>query len=244
MIDCVGCALDDVVSRNALCGTGMVWSGGLATIQRSEFRGNGIAGTSGLWADGLTLVYAPQSTVSSNRFVDNSDVALILGYGVNSQVEHNVIIQRAQSSFAGLMLHNFHSDDLSMRGDFRGAVIANNTIDCGAQLCTFGIQLGPRPWDDTRNIVGGTVTANDVIGAKVGINVDGAGSRAAPTAVYANDVTNTPAAAVFSGCAESVPADKINVAPTSVVNRGSDSEPIGTHLSYLCQLSSSLQAEQ
>ena len=243
VLDCVGCALDDVVSRNALCGTGMLWSGGRATIQRSEFRGNGIALKNGLWADGLTLVYAPESNVTANSFIDNSDVALILGYGVNSQVEHNVIIQRAQSSFAGLMLHNFHSDDLSFRGDFRGAVISNNTIDCGSQLCTFGIQLGPRPWDDTRNIVGGTVADNDVIGAKVGINVDGAGSRAAPTTVVANAVTNTPTDAVFSGCAGSVPTDKINVAPTSVVNRGTDAEPVGTHLSYLCQLSSALEAE-
>ena len=243
VIDCVGCSLDDVVSRNALCGTGMVWSGGKATIQRSEFRGNGIAATYGLWADGLTLVYAPESTVHSNRFVDNSDVALILGYGVNSHVQDNTIIQRGQPSFAGLMLHNFHSDDLSFRGDFRGAVIANNTIDCGNQLCVFGIQLGPRPWDDTRNIVGGTIIDNDVIGAKVGINADGAGSRAAPTTVYANAVTNTPTATVFSGCAEAVPTDSMNVAPTSVVDRRSDASPVGTHLSYMCQLSSALAAE-
>jgi hypothetical protein len=243
VIDCASCALDDVLSMNALCGTGMVWSGGGATIQRSEFRDNGTANKPGLWADGLTLVYAPDSTVRANQFLDNSDVALILGYGVNSHVENNVIVQRGQPSFAGLMLDNFHSDDLSVRGDFRGAVVANNTIDCGNQLCVFGIQLGPHPWYDTRNIVGGTVVDNAVSGAKVGINVDGAGSRLAPTTVYSNDVTNVPTDTVFSGCAQPVPTDWMNVAPTSVVDRRNDAAPTGSHLSYVCQLSSGLKTE-
>jgi hypothetical protein len=243
VIDCRGCALADVLSMNALCGTGMLWSGRSATIQQSEFRGNGIAAKAGLWADGLTLVYAPDSTIRANQFVDNSDVALIIGYGVNAHVENNTIVQHAQSSFAGLMLDNFHSDDLSFRGDFRGAVVTNNTIDCGNQMCVFGIQLGPHPWYDTRNIVGGTVVDNAVSGAKVGINVDGAGSRVAPTTVYANDVTNVPTDAVFSGCAQPVPTDWMNVAPTSVVDRGTDASPVGAHLSYLCQLSSALRVD-
>jgi hypothetical protein len=243
VIDCAHCALDDVLSTNALCGTGMLWSGTDATIERSEFRGNGSAAHAGLWADGLTLVYAPDSTIVDNRFVDNSDVALILGFGPRARVEGNVITQRGQASFAGLMLHNFHSDDLHFRGDFRGALIDNNTIDCGVQLCVFGIQIGPRPWDDTRNIVGGEVFANTVTGAKVGINVDGAGSRMAPTAVYANAVTHVPSNEVFSACDETVPTDWMNVAPTSVVDRRNDLMPTGEHLSYLCQLSSVLVAD-
>jgi len=74
--------------------------------------------------------------------VDNTDVALIVGYGVGSRIERNVVQQRTQSVFAGLMLHNFNSNDLSSGGDFRGAVIAHNTVDCGPQLCVFGIQVG------------------------------------------------------------------------------------------------------
>jgi hypothetical protein len=37
VLECVSCGLDDVVSRNALCGSGMVWSGARAVIRRSEF---------------------------------------------------------------------------------------------------------------------------------------------------------------------------------------------------------------
>lgn len=143
-LECLRCALDDVMSRNALCGTAMVWSGAQASIRRSEFRANGDATTPHMWADGLTLVYAPESDIRQNRFVDNSDIGLIVGYGVRSRVEENLVLQRAQAAFDGLMLDNFNSDNLSFRGDFRGAVIANNTVDCGRQLCVFGIQVGPR----------------------------------------------------------------------------------------------------
>jgi nitrous oxidase accessory protein NosD len=147
VVDCVNCGLDDFVSSNALCGTGMVWSGAQATIQRSAFRANGSA-AAGLWSDGLTLIYAPRSVIRANEFIDNSDVALIMGYGVQTRVEENLVRQRAQSAFAGLMLDNFNSNDLSFQGRLpRGAVIANNTIDCGPQLCAFGIR-----WDRTRGI--------------------------------------------------------------------------------------------
>ena len=47
VVDCINCGLDDVVSSNALCGTGMVWSGAQATIQRSAFRANGSAAAAG-----------------------------------------------------------------------------------------------------------------------------------------------------------------------------------------------------
>src|SRR5471030_3054375 len=117
----------------------MVWSGPQALIQRSAFVANGDAATPGMWADGLTLLYAPESEIRQNQFVDNSDVGLIIGYGVRSRVEQNTIVQRAQGAFAGLMLDNFNSDNLSSSGDFRDAVIADNTVDCGAQLCVFGI---------------------------------------------------------------------------------------------------------
>jgi hypothetical protein len=244
VLECIGCGLDDLVSRNALCGTGMVWSGGRAMIRRSEFSANGDATTPGMWADGLTLVYAPESEIRQNRFVDNSDVALIIGYGVLSRIEQNLVVQRTQSAFAGLMLHNFNSDNLSFRGDFRGAVIAGNSIDCGPQLCVFGIQVGPRPWDATKNIVGGELHGNEIRGAKVGINVDGAGSFRAPIAIFANAVSNVPVDSHFSDCAQLIPTDWMNVAPTSVVDRRNDLSPAGAHLSDACQLQSDLAPDQ
>lgn len=243
VVDCIRCALDDVVSRNALCGTAMVWSGAEAVIRNSEFGPNGDATTPRMWADGLTVVYAPESEIRKNRFVDNSDIGLIVGHAARSRIEQNVVLQRTQSAFAGLMLDNFNSNRLDSRGDFRGAVIANNTVDCGSHRCVFGIQVGPGPWYPSRNIVGGDVHDNEVRGAKVGINVDGAGVRLAPTTIYGNRISGVPARAYFSDCRRPIPTGWMNVSPTSVVDRRDEFTPTGAHLSDACQLWSDVAAD-
>jgi hypothetical protein len=244
VLECEACGLEGVVSRNALCGTGLVWTGAGATIEHSAFVSNGDAATRSMWADGLTLLYAPRSSIRENTFANNSDVALIVGFGVDARVERNVIVQRTQPSFAGLMLDNFNSNDRSMRGDFRGGVIANNTIDCGPQLCTFGIQVGPRPWYPTNNIVGGEVHDNIVKGAKIGINVDGAGERDIPTAVFGNMVEPALSGSYFAGCAHPIPAEWMNIAPTSFVDRRNEETTTGSHLSDSCQLWSNLSTDR
>jgi hypothetical protein len=241
ILDCRDCTLDDLVSTNALCGTGMVWSGARATIQHSAFLSNGNA-EQRMWSDGLTLLYAPGSVVRLNRFVDNSDVALLIAYGVQSRVEDNVVVQRVQPSFAGVMLHNFNSN-VRTSGDFRGAVVAGNTVDCGAHLCAFGIQVGPRPWNMKGIIVGGELHDNAVRGAKVGINVDGAGVPGAPVAIYNNSVSRAPAGSYFSGCPQPIPADWMNVAPASIVDRRADTTQAGSHMSEWCQLWSDLSTD-
>ena len=239
VLRCLNCTLADVLSRNALCGTGMLWVGGNASIQRSTFQGNGNASAQ-MWSDGLTVISAPQSEIIDNQFIDNSDVALILGYGVSTRIERNVVRQQAQPAFAGLMLHNFNSRDLKTGGDFRGAVIANNTIDCGPRLCVFGIEIGPGPWNNKLMVVGGDVRSNVVRGAKVGINIDGAGLFKAPVVLRNNVVSDVPAGAYFSDCARPIAADGVNISPTSVVDRGDDTSPTGSSLSDGCQLFSKL----
>jgi hypothetical protein len=240
VLECDGCVVEDLVSRNALCGTALGWTGANATIQRSAFMSNGDAATKSMWSDGLTLLYAPRSTIRENTFENNSDVALIIGFGVDSHIDHNTIRQQTQPSFAGLMLDNFNSNDRNVRGDFRGAVVANNTIDCGAQLCTFGIQIGPRPWYPTTNIIGGEVRDNVVKGAKIGINVDGAGNRDAPTAVFDNTVESPSIGSYFAVCPQPIPAEWMNIAPTSLVDRRDEQTATGSHLSDSCQLWSKL----
>ena len=148
-------------------------------IQRSAFLANGRAASEDVVRRPDADVCAA-SVIAANQFEDNSDIGLIFGYGVQSRIEENVVRQRAQAAFAGLMLDNFNTDDLAVRGDFRGAVVANNVIDCGPQLCVFGIQVGPHPWYPSNNIVGGELHDNAVRGAKIGINVDGAGVWRAP----------------------------------------------------------------
>jgi hypothetical protein len=240
IFDCEGCRVEDLVSRNAVCGTGMVWTGANATIEHSAFLSNGDSLTASMWSDGLTLLSAPRSTIRENTFENNSDVALIIGYGVDSRVEHNTIRQRTQPAFAGLMLHSFNSDDRATSGDFSGAVIANNAIDCGAHLCTFGIQVGPRPWDSTTNIVGGELHDNIVKGAKIGINVDGAGHRDAPTVIFSNSVEAAPPGSYFATCTQPIPAAWMNIAPTSIVDRRNEETKAASHLSDWCQLWSNL----
>ena len=239
VLRCLECRLADVLSRNALCGTGMVWVGGNASIERNTFQGNGNAAAK-MWSDGLTLISAPQSQIADNQFVDNSDVALILGYGVSSRIERNVVRQRAQPAFAGLMLYNFNSRDLSTGGDFRGAVIAGNTIDCGRRLCVFGIEIGPGPWNNRLLVVGGDVHDNAVRGAKVGINVDGAGLYRAPVVVRDNVVSDVPSGASFADCTRPIATGSINISPTSIVNRGDDTSPASSSLSDWCQLFSEI----
>jgi hypothetical protein len=244
VLECDGCSVSDVVSRNSVCGTGMVWTGANATIEHNAFLSNGDAATRSMWADGLTLLSAPRSTIRENTFENNSDVGLIIGHGVDSRIERNTIRQRTQPSFAGLMLDNFNSNDREVHGDFRGAVIADNAIDCGAQLCTFGIQVGPRPWYSSNNIVGGELHDNTVKGAKIGINVDGAGDRDAPTAIFSNSVEAAPSGSYFATCAQPIPAAWMNIAPTSVVDRRQEETKTASHLSDWCQLWSDLANDQ
>ena len=105
---------------------------------------------------------------------------------MRTRVEDNDVIQRDHDLFAGIMLDNFTSDDLSRAGDFRGAVVTDNVVDCRPHYLPVQIQLGPRPWFPGANIVGGTIFENRIHGAKVGINVDGAGTTAAPVKVFSN----------------------------------------------------------
>ena len=233
VIGCVRCAVYDIVATHALCGTGLLWVGAEATIERSDFRDNGDSAT-GMWADGLTAIYAPDSGIRDNRFFENSDVP------PRSRIERNHFVQRTQTVFAGLMLDNFNSDDLNRRGDFRDADVTDNKIDCRPQQCLFGIQVGPRPWYPTRNIIGGHIWNNEIHGAKIGINVDGGGIRQAPVQIFSNRVTDLPAPSYFSNCERRIPTGWMNVAPTSFVDRGDESSFTGSYLTEPCQLLSPL----
>jgi hypothetical protein len=231
---CTRCRLLDLVSERALCGTGFEWDGAQAEITESTFRENGDASNRFLWADGLTAVYAPDSRILDNLFADNSDVGLIVGQGPRAYIARNQLTQFRQHAFAVLMLHNFNNNDLNARGDFRGAVITANRIECGLPGCGFGIELGPHPWDLSRNIVGGEVTGNVVSGAGIGINIDGAGTRDEPIFVYANTVRVVKEQMMFSLCGGVFATSGMNIAPGSFVARRGDTV-IPTTRRHVCQ---------
>lgn len=124
------------------------------------------------WADGLTVHEAARAKITRNRFIDNTDVQLILGGCRNCVIEGNRFEHTgpfSSASFAELMIHSWPSTS----GDFTGTVVRNNTIDCGAtRLCGFGILVGAEPWYSGRAF-GGLVTDNTVKNARIGLNVDG-----------------------------------------------------------------------
>jgi parallel beta-helix repeat protein len=219
--NCAFCRFTNSVTKNALCATGLGFSGNSATITNSVFRANGQNSALGMWADGLTLGESDGATVTNNTFIDNSDVALILGGSRNALVQNNSISQPTQLAFAALMLNVFSS---GAPRDFTGTLVIGNTIDCSAtRNCHFGILLGAHPWDSSLPaILGGDVHGNSVASARQGINVDAAGTAAAPTFLYGNTVTNpAPSPGSFQGCTHATSTININTGD-SVVNRNGE----------------------
>ncbi len=232
MSDCTFCRVISCVSKNALCGSGLEFRGNDGVITGNVFRANGQNAVNNMWADGLTVHYSDRATIVDNVFVDNSDVALIVGGGCGAVVQNNSISQPGQVVFAGLMLDNFNG---TTSGDFTGALVTGNNIDCSAaRNCHFGIQLGPHPWYLSTNIVGGEVHGNRVTSARQGINVEGAGTTAAPLLLYGNSVSGSAPSSARFNCGSHRTSDfNINTAD-SVVDRGGDSTPITTFAWHLC----------
>jgi hypothetical protein len=211
--NCAGCSMHRSMSARALCGSGWEWTGDNAVIERSVFYQNGDHTKNNMWSDGLTLLSSNGASVHDNRFVDNSDIDFISGGATNANFASNSVEHALQASFGGLMLDNFNG---GTPGDFTGTLVKGNSINCGAQLCDFGIELGPHAWYLSANITGGTVTANVISGAKIQINAEGAGTIAKPVVVSANMLGASPANAVF-GCGQNRAATAFNVSPDSHV---------------------------
>jgi len=216
---CVHCTFRMSATINALCGTGLEWNGPAAFIGGNLVRDNGDHTSSNMWSDGITITVTENAQVIANYFSDNSDVDLILGSNRGGTVAHNIVVHGRQDSFAGLMLDNFNG---TAPGDFTGAEVTSNSITCNGR-CDYGIQLGPHPWYPSANIVGGTVAGNTVAGARMGIDVDGAGTAGAPIIVTGNQVDATPSSATFL-CGVR-PSSRFNVAQDSIVDLGAGPAP-------------------
>lgn len=218
---CRGCSFIGGISRNALCGTSLEWSGTEAFIAASRFEGNGDSSLTMMWADGLTLHDADRADVRDNVFVDNTDVHLVWGGGRDGSVRNNHVLQRHGVAFAGINLDNF---DGTTPGDFTGSMVRDNTIDGGPALgCHFGINIGPHAWYVSSNTRGGTVTANVIRNVRQGINVDGAGTAEAPVVLHGNDLPAVPDHGEFCERRATSPLN-INTAD-SVVDRRGDEAP-------------------
>lgn len=220
-------------SIRALCGTGMEWWGDDAVVMHSLFQDNGDVTKPGLWADGLTLLQSRRAVVAQSRFVDNSDVGLISGGAPDGSFRDNVVVQRRQLAFAGIMTHNFFGNT---SGDFSGAVFERNVVECRPRLCNFAIQLGAHPWmPEAPPVLGGTVRGNTVRGGFLGINADGAGTEAHPVRVYGNVVEGVRPADVVCRTGRRLRTAPVNIAPDAVVDRGGESGPVASTPWHRCE---------
>lgn len=211
--ECRGCSFHHSASINALCGSGFEWIGDDASVVGSTFRDNGDNTRHMMWSDGLTLLRSDGAVVRNDEFIDNSDIGFICGGGRGGVFVDNVIRQQRQLAFGGLMLDNFNGNT---HGDFDGAVVQGNQIDCTSQQCDYGIVVGPHAWYPSANTRGGTVTGNLVRGARMGIVVSGGGTPDAPVGLYGNDVSGSPSSARFL-CGQRQ-SGSVVVAPDSFVD--------------------------
>jgi hypothetical protein len=228
---CQHCTFTYSASVRALCGTALGFQGNDPTITFSDFRDNGVhVRLPPRFSDGLTLAHADRAVVAHNVFRDNTDVGLVCGGSTDATIADNVILQLTQGAFAGLMLDNFNG---TSSGDFTGAVIQGNVVNCSTHLCDFGIELGPHPWYASPNLIAGTVTGNTVINATQGINASGAGTADHPMVVFGNTVSGSATSGTFT-CGPR-PTSDFNISPDSFVDRQGETSPVTSQTFAGCQ---------
>lgn len=178
-------------------------------IENNTFGPNGDHRPGDAWSDGLTVHDASRAVIRGNRFVDNTDVQLILGGCRDCVIENNRFSHTGPfrgASFAELMIHSWPTTS----GNFSGTVVRGNAIDCGTtRLCGFGILVGAEPWY-TGRAFGGTVSGNTVRNARIGLNVDG---LTGPMTFQGNSVS-TSGGTFESDCGRRS-WSAVNVAPAS-----------------------------
>jgi hypothetical protein len=223
---CSGCVIAFNAFINAVCGSGFYFTGEGVIITYNLFRNNGDrSDVTRAWADGLTMTGADGSLVSSNKFIDNSGSGWVIGGGAGSLHVSNEVVMQSAFGFGGMTfdtLHGFHFSE------FRNTTIANNTITGNGRL-DFGLSLGGRPWYSASSpIIGGQpitpVTRNTISGCAVNLNCD----AALFISVYQNNIGDV--AGKLSHCAQ--PNSQLNISPDSRVDRGSDTTPPATHITY------------
>jgi hypothetical protein len=212
--NCADCAFTNSVTMNSLCASGMVVVGPRFVATYSTINNNGDHHTKNMWSDGMTVLNSPGVYINGCQFTDNSDVDLILGTGPATITNNWVRHSGCCPSFAAMMFDNF---DGTAPGNFLNSVITANHILCNG-LCCFGIEAGPHPWYPSQNILGGNITNNEISGAGVLINVDGAGTAQYPLYLGDNRLSAPlPSFSCLPLCGTTQPGSALNISPESVV---------------------------
>jgi len=221
-LSCVSCSFIDSASTNALCGTGLGWVGRDCTIRNNLIFGNGDHFTRNMWSDGVTLLDGDGCVVTGNTFVDNSDINLILGSGSKATVKGNVVQMKAGKCFGGIMLDNFNG---GTKGNYSQLNLEGNTVDCGAQKCDYGMQMGPGSWYvPAAQPVGGRVVSNTVSGANILYNFNRMGSPEQPLVFYGNIYGTHRPGNYTAWCGKSFKGGALNIF-SSYVDRNGETSP-------------------
>lgn len=165
------------VFQNTPCGTAMEMAGitGKVTIARSTFKNNGDAE---LYSDGLTVHDASDSRFFNNVFMDNADIDVVWGGCAGCTISGNRVVhtvENTRGSFAGFMIHAFAK---SSTGNYEGAIIKNNVVDCGpGRTCGAAFLFGSKGWYEANptkgfNFYNNTAT-NAQTGFMIGSDVEG-----------------------------------------------------------------------
>lgn len=126
-------------------------------------------------SDGITLARCINGYVHHNTITDATDIGIVSGGGQGCRIEYNVIQNVSRHAEAGIALHAFCFPEAC--GVNTNGVVKGNVLTSGFDLMRFGISIGLHPWGfppDTR-VTGGSVTDNNVSGAKVNLAIDGVG---------------------------------------------------------------------
>jgi hypothetical protein len=226
-----GIRLLNSVSRNALCGTGMEIDGkNQLTLSNNIFAYNGIHGLTGLWSDGLTVTDAVSSVITHNTLIDNTDVDFILGGCVDCTIQDNRVSHSDRyeaSSYVAMMLTVWLAPaSPTSSGDFTGADIAYNEIDCGSgKRCGFGFDVGiDFCCTPGGPLHGGAVHDNTIRNAQQGFNV----SHTTDVMHIYNNLVTDSGGNFITACGQ-MSLGNYNISANSVVDLTGDSVPASSY---------------
>ncbi|MBW2736710.1 MAG: right-handed parallel beta-helix repeat-containing protein [Deltaproteobacteria bacterium] len=217
---CSNCTLSHSVAKNALCGTGFLVAGAISNVSiiNNTFAENGVHTVANLWADGLTVHDAPNSTFTGNTFIDNTDIDLIFGGCTSCKIQSNKIVHSANASggaFAALMIQKWPTTS----GCYADVDVSHNSIDCGPnRLCGSGIYIGSESWYPetpygtlTPGTTSGSIHHNSIVNAMNGLYIAAQGLT-----IYQNGVLNAHGVSIPNSChTPLVSATPYVVSPTS-----------------------------
>ena len=152
-----GLLVDDVVSRQAECGTALSFYGAAGTLRNSTIESAGDhmhkAGCPaadpdegvGDWADGITF-NGPNNLVTNNTVIDPSDVGIVFFGGHDTVISNNIVQVTAgyHGAFAGIAVHSWifgRLDGVQVTGN---TVTSQGDLNCGGMHA--GINLGTHMW--------------------------------------------------------------------------------------------------